>query len=502
MREGWSGVTERGARATGIESELDQVRVRCRKVDEYRAAGIEPYDGPVYSRDEAARLVAEFDTREGSAVRVAGRIRALRFHGKVAFADLWDESGRIQLLVGVDRVGEQAYHWWQTLDLGDIVMAQGKLVKTRRGEVSVEVENFRLLAKALRPLPDKWAGLREVELRYRYRYLDLLVNPDVRRTFVVRSQILQAIRDFLTARGYLEVETPILHPLAGGANARPFVTYHNALGMPLFLRVAPELYLKRLLVGGFEKVFEIGKNFRNEGIDTRHNPEFTSLEVYEAYGDAASMMRLTEEMVAFVARRTLGTEVISFQGQEIRLTPPWERMTMRQAVARVAGVPVEQLNTDEGLEELFSAHGLKSEKQGYGHRLVELFETLVEPHLVQPVFITEYPVEVSPLAKRMRDDPRFTDRFEPYVAGQEIGNGFSELNDPVDQRQRFEAQEEARRKGDEEAHRMDEDFIRALEYGMPPAGGLGIGIDRLVMLLTDSPSIRDVLLFPQLRPET
>ncbi|MBE3577289.1 MAG: lysine--tRNA ligase [Limnochordales bacterium] len=487
--------------AVRYSEENDQIRVRREKIEQYRQAGVEPYGGPFLPRERAATLVAEFSAREGTRVRVAGRLRALRSHGKLSFADLWDESGKIQLLVGEDRVGQAAYQLWQMLDLGDLIGAEGRLMKTRRGEVSVEVQEFRLLAKALRPLPDKWAGLKDVELRYRYRYLDLISNETSRRTFILRSQIVQAIRRFFIDRGYLEVETPVLHPIAGGANARPFTTYHNALEMPLYLRIAPELYLKRLLVGGFEKVFEIGKNFRNEGIDTRHNPEFTALEAYEAYGDARSMMELTEEMVATVARQVLGTETVVYQGREIVLTPPWPRVTMREALVRFGGVDPEDVQTEAGLVRAATARGLQLEKATYGEKLAELFEQLVEPWLIQPIFITEYPVEISPLAKRMPDDPRFTDRFEPYICGQEIGNGFSELNDPIDQRERFLAQAAARQAGDEEAHMMDEDFLRALEYGMPPAGGLGIGIDRLVMLLTDSPSIRDVLLFPQLRPD-
>lgn len=484
-----------------LGDENDQIKARREKVEQYRQSGIEPYDGPFGPRHRAGVLVSEFPAREGTLVRVAGRLRAVRIHGKVSFADLWDESGKVQLLVGQDRVGDAAYELWQTLDLGDLVGAEGRLIKTRRGEVSVEVQEFRLLAKALRPLPDKWAGLKDVELRYRYRYLDLISNETSRRTFILRSRILQAVRRFFTDRGYLEVETPMLHPVAGGANARPFTTYHNALEMPLYLRIAPELYLKRLLVGGLEKVFEIGKNFRNEGIDTRHNPEFTALEAYEAYGDARTMMGITEELVAGVAREVLGTETVTYQGREIRLTPPWPRITMREALVGFGGVSPADVQTEDGLTAAAAARGLQLEKTNYGEKLAELFELLVEPQLVQPVFITEYPVEISPLAKRMPEDPRFTDRFEPYICAQEIGNGFSELNDPIDQRNRFLAQVAARQAGDEEAHMMDEDFVRALEYGMPPAGGLGIGIDRLVMLLTDSASIRDVLLFPQLRPE-
>ncbi|MBE3583121.1 MAG: lysine--tRNA ligase [Limnochordaceae bacterium] len=484
-----------------LPDDNDQVQARITKLQRYQELGIPAYDGAYAGRDPVARLVEGFEQRQGQTVRVAGRVRALRGHGQLSFADLYDESGKIQLLIGADRVGEAAYALWQMVDLGDIVGAEGVLVKTRRGEISVEVQSFRLLSKAVRPLPDKWAGLRDVESRYRYRYLDLLTNPEVHHLFVLRSRILDAIRQFLSGRGYLEVETPILHPVAGGANARPFVTYHNALDMRLYLRVAPELYLKRLLVGGMEKVFEIGKDFRNEGIDTRHNPEFTALEAYEAYGDARTMMELTEEMVAYVARQVVGREEIVYQGQEIRLTPPWKRITMREALCEYAGLTAEQVEQPEALRAVAAAKGIKPRVNDYGHLLAELFEELVEPNLVQPTFVTEYPVEISPLAKRSEGDPRFTDRFEPYVNGWEIGNGFSELNDPLEQRRRFEQQLAARVEGDEEAHMMDEDFLRALEYGMPPAGGLGIGIDRLVMLLTDSSSIRDVLLFPHMRPK-
>lgn len=480
--------------------ENDQVRVRHEKLQQLRAEGVDPYVNIMRPTHHAQHIVDHFDEMEGQEVRVCGRLMLLRTQGKLTFADLQDESGRIQLFVRVNNLGEEAYEQFKRLDLGDILGVSGTVMKTRRGEVSVEVKAFTLLAKALRPLPEKWHGLKDVELRYRRRYLDLITNPKSRQVFEVRSRVIQTIRSFLVEKGYIEVETPTLHPIAGGAAARPFITYHNALDMNLYLRIAPELYLKRLLVGGFERVFEIGKNFRNEGISTRHNPEFTMLEAYEAYGDHETMMALTERMIAHVAETVLGSTQITFQGREIDLTPPWPRLPMLDAIEKYAGVSLHDVTDDETAREMARKHGLEiDDKATYGQIVTALFEERVEPHLIQPVFITQHPVEVSPLAKRNPKDPRFTDRFEPYINTWEVGNGFSELNDPIDQRARFEAQAALRAAGDEEAHMMDEEFLLALEYGMPPAGGLGIGIDRLVMLLTDSPSIRDVLLFPHMR---
>lgn len=481
-------------------TENDQVRVRREKLQQLRAEGTDPYLNNMRPTHHAQYIVDHFNEMEGQEVRVCGRLMLLRTQGKLTFADLQDESGRIQLFVRFNNLGEEAYEQFKRLDLGDIVGVCGTVMKTRRGEVSVEVTSFMLLAKALRPLPEKWHGLKDVEQRYRRRYLDLITNPKSRQVFEVRSRVIQTIRSFLVQKGYIEVETPMLHPIAGGAAARPFITHHNALDMNLYLRIAPELYLKRLLVGGFERVFEIGKNFRNEGISTRHNPEFTMLEAYEAYGDHETMMALTEEMIAHVAETVTGSMKVTFQGRELDLTPPWPRLPMLDAIEKYAGVSLHNVKDDEEARAIARQSGLEiDDKATYGQIVTELFEERVEPHLVQPVFITQHPVEVSPLAKRNPEDPRFTDRFEPYINTWEVGNGFAELNDPIDQRARFEAQVAMRAAGDDEAHMMDEDYLLALEYGMPPAGGLGIGIDRLVMILTDSPSIRDVLLFPHMR---
>ena len=415
---------------------------------------------------------------------------------------LMDSSGRIQLYFRIDVLGEEQYGLLEKVDLGDILGIRGKIFRTRRGEISVEVHNMKFLSKSLRPLPSQWYGLKDVDLRYRQRYVDLIVNPEVRRVFETRSRIIQCIREFLVERGFIEVETPTLHPIAGGASARPFITHHNVLDMDLYLRIAPELYLKRLLVGGFDKVFEIGKNFRNEGISTKHNPEFTSCEVYQAYGDAQDMMKLTEEIFAYIAQKVVGSYKIVFQGQEIDLTPPWPRLPMLEAIKRYCGVDLTGMN-DGQARQAAKEKGLTLEANAsYANVVEEFFDAFVEPKLIQPVFITDHPVEVSPLAKRKKDNPKLTDRFEPFIVTWEMANGFTELNDPIDQEYRFRQQMAQREAGDEEAHMMDEDFIRALEYGMPPAGGLGLGIDRMVMLFTDSPSIRDVLLFPHMRPRS
>lgn len=493
-----------GAAAHPEQSTLDindQIAVRMDKRRRLIDAGRSPYGGRFERTHAVDDLLRRFDELEGTKVRAAGRLRTIRRQGRVTFMDLQDAGERIQLFCRVNTLGEEAYERLDWLDIGDIVGVAGQVMRTRRGEQSIEVTDLELLAKALRPLPEKWHGLRDVELRYRQRYVDLIVNPHVRDVFIARSRAVAAIRRFLTERGFLEVETPMLHPIPGGANARPFVTHHNALDMDLYMRIAPELYLKRLLVGGFDKVFEIGKNFRNEGISTRHNPEFTSVEVYEAYADARDMMELTEHLFAYVAEQVTGSAVVTYQGMTVDLTPPWERLTMADAVRRYVGLDFDEATTDEQARSMAEGKGVAVEAgTPAGAVMAEVFEHLVEPNLIQPVFITDYPVEVSPLAKRKADAPHLTDRFEPYIMGSEVANAFSELNDPVDQRQRFEHQMKQRAAGDDEAHMMDEDFLRALEHGMPPAGGLGIGVDRLVMLLTDSPSIRDVLLFPHMRP--
>lgn len=484
----------------GEDEARELFKVRREKLAELRAQGIEPYGGRYERTHLAAELKNHFAGLDGSRVRLAGRLVARRGHGKATFADLMDGSGKIQLYFRLDGVGEQAYELFKKLDIGDIVGVEGTVFKTRMGEVTVDVASFTLLAKSLRALPEKWHGLKDVELRYRQRYLDLIANPAVREVFVTRTRILRAIRSFLNERGFLEVETPMMQPIAGGAAARPFITYHNALDMQLYLRIAPELYLKRLLVGGFEKVYEINRNFRNEGISTRHNPEFTMLELYQAYADYTDMMRLTEELLFHVVTTVLETPSVTYQGTEINFTPPWPRLTMLEAVRQRTGIDFAALDAQEARN---AVRGLGMEAEGHlswGEAVNLAFEEKVQPALVQPAFILDYPLDISPLAKKKPDDPRLTYRFELFINGWEIANAFSELNDPLDQYERFLAQSEKRRAGDEEAHAMDEDFITALEYGMPPAGGLGIGIDRLVMLLTDSPSIRDVILFPLMRP--
>lgn len=479
----------------------DQIAVRMDKRARLLAKGARPYGGRFRRTHTVEEILTDFAALEGTdGVRVAGRLRTIRRQGRVTFMDIQDEGRRMQLFCRANVMGDEAYERLRELDIGDIVGVTGQVMRTRRGERSIDVAQWELLSKALRPLPEKWHGLRDVELRYRQRYVDLIVNPEVRDVFIARSKAVTAMRHFLTDKGFLEVETPMLNPIPGGANARPFITHHNALDMDLYMRIAPELYLKRLLVGGFDKVFEIGKNFRNEGISTRHNPEFTAVEVYEAYADAADMMELTEQLFAFVAEEVTGSTVLTYRDTELDLTPPWERLTMEDAVRRHTGLDFASVTSDDAARRLAATKGVEvDEGTPRGAVLAVVFEALVEQHLIQPVFIIDHPVEVSPLAKRKETDPRFTDRFEPFMMGWEVANGFSELNDPVDQRERFEAQAAQREAGDLEAHMMDEDFLRALEHGMPPAAGLGIGIDRMVMLLTDAPSIRDVLLFPHMR---
>ncbi|HTK87029.1 MAG TPA: lysine--tRNA ligase [Nitrospiraceae bacterium] len=492
-----------------MEELNDQRLQRIKKLDTLRALGIQPHGSRFEIKDRADQLVrlhAEKtkDTLEHEKVHctLAGRIVGLRRFGKAAFAVLQDGSDRIQVYLKKDLLGEQAYKVSEELDLGDWIGVHGFLFRTKTNELTVEVHQLTFLSKALRPLPEKWHGLTDVETRYRQRYVDLIANPDVHHIFVTRSRIIAAIRAFLIEKGFLEVETPMMHPIPGGATARPFVTHHNALATDLYLRVAPELYLKRLIVGGFPRVFEINRNFRNEGISTIHNPEFTMLEFYQAYADYNDLISLTEELLSRLAQQILGTTTFDYQGQEIRFERPWRRWSYMQAVLEVNHLgPVVLKDRDAALN---AARQLKvdvDEKATHAAILTAIFEETVEPQLIQPTFITDFPTEISPLAKRKESDPALTDRFELYIAGREIANAFSELNDPLDQRQRFEAQVAQREAGDEEAHYLDEDFLRALEYGMPPTAGEGIGIDRLIMLLTNQASIRDVILFPQLRPE-
>ncbi len=433
---------------------------------------------------------------------LAGRIIAARQFGKASFFHLQDRKGKIQAYIKEDQVGQETYAIFKKLDIGDFVGISGRIFRTKTGELTIAVETLRLLTKSVRPLPEKFHKLRDVETRYRQRYVDLLVNQEVRDIFIKRAQIIQAIRSFLNEREFLEVETPMMQPIPGGATARPFKTFHNALDMELFLRVAPELYLKRLVVGGMERVYEINRNFRNEGISTQHNPEFTMLELYMSYVTYRDLLELTEEMICYVCKKVLGRTQLTYQEQEIDLVRPWQRITLKDAIVRHGGVDAAVLeNREEALDRAASLGCHVTQKMGLGKVMTQMLDHLVEPHLIQPTFVTHFPTEVSPLSRRDDKDPTVSERFELYVGGREIVNGFSELNDPFDQRERFRLQVQQREAGDEEAHLMDEDYLRALEYGMPPAGGLGLGVDRLVMILVDVPSVRDVILFPHLRPE-
>lgn len=479
---------------------------RRQKAEALRALGREPWGG-AYPRTHTLEAVAQDFASVGSdpsseTVRVAGRLASIRVQGKAGFAHLAGPNGRLQIYFKQDKLGPEIYQGVvKRLDLGDIIGVEGPVFRTRSGEITVEVRALELLAKALLPPPDKWSGLQDTEIRYRQRYLDLMANAESRAVFVKRSQALASLRRFLQERGFMEVETPMLQIQAGGAAARPFKTHHNALGMDMVLRIAPELFLKRLLVGGFEKVFEVNRNFRNEGLSPRHNPEFTMLEVYEAYADGEAMIRLTEELVMSLAQAVCASTAIHYQGQALNLSAPFRRISMRQAVVELGGVPDPEALDDAALARLLPHLSPEARRAlTPGKRLEALFGERVEPKLFQPTFITDYPIEISPLAKRKPGRPDLADRFELFIAGREIANGFSELNDPLDQYARFAEQLKAREAGDEEAHGMDEDFVTALLHGMPPAGGMGLGVDRLVMLLTDTASIRDVILFPHMRP--
>jgi len=479
------------------------MRQREEKLQALDAQGMNPFHVTQYRRTHHAKeILDDYAAMEGQTVKVAGRVMSRRGQGKVTFIHLQDASGQIQAFFRFDDVGQEAYERLKLVDVGDILGVEGYIFKTRTEEISVHVAKFEVLSKALRPLPEKWHGLKDVETRFRQRYVDLIVNPEVRETFAMRSRMVKAIRTLLDSRGFLEVETPMMQAIPGGAAARPFITHHNALNIDLYLRVAPELYLKRLIVGGLEQVYEINRNFRNEGIDPRHNPEFTMLEVYEAYANYEDMMRLSEEIFTAAAMATRGTLQLMYQGIEIDLTPPWQRISMFDALREFGGVDTSKLMDFESAKELCRAMGIHVDARATLSTLVNnLFEEFVEDKLIQPTFLTDYPTAISPLAKRRRDDPEMTERFEIFIGGRELGNAFSELNDPIDQRLRFEEQVRIKAAGDEEAHPMDDDYVRALEYGMPPTGGLGVGIDRLVMLLTDAANIRDVILFPQMRPE-
>ena len=474
--------------------------VRRQKLRRWRDLGVDPY-GARFERTHLSGQVRDgFAALEGQHVAVAGRITALRRQGRAAFADVLDAGGRLQLFLREGTLGAEAFTHCLELDLGDIVGAEGTVMRTRAGEVSVQPSSVRLLAKALRPLPDKWHGLRDRDLRYRQRYLDLIANPEVRERFVGRSRLVTAVRGFLDQRGFLEVETPVLQPLAGGTTARPFRTYHNALDMELYLRIALELHLKRLIVGGLDRVYEIGRVFRNEGLSTRHNPEFTMLELYQAYADYEDMMHLTEELVAAAAQAVRGSTLLQWRGAEIELRPPWRRLSMVQAL-QARGLDVLGADSDAAARTMAGDAGVAVAPAATRGQVVDaLVEALILPELVQPTFLLDHPVEISPLAKAKTDDPRLTYRFEAIIGGLEVANAFSELNDPDEQRARFLAQAAERDRGNDEAHVMDEDFLRALEHGMPPTGGLGIGVDRLAMLVLGAESVRDVILFPHMRP--
>ncbi|MFB4165022.1 lysine--tRNA ligase [Alteribacillus sp. JSM 102045] len=488
----------------------DQIAVRREKLQSLQEEGKDPFGQRFDRSHTAAAMMEEFDEfskeelqEKEAEVSIAGRVMTKRGKGKAGFAHIQDLTGKIQIYVRKDQVGEEAYELFQSTDIGDFVGLKGFAFKTKVGELSVKASAFELLSKSLRPLPDKFHGLKDVEQRYRQRYLDLIVNPEVRDTFVVRSKILQSMRRYLDEQGYLEVETPMLHSIPGGASARPFITHHNALDMELYIRIAIELHLKRLIVGGMEKVYEIGRVFRNEGISTRHNPEFTMMELYEAYSDYKDIMVLTENLIAHIAQEVLGATTISYGEHEVDLKPEWRRVHMVDAIKEETGIDFWQDMSDEEARSLAKEHQVPlKENMTFGHVVNEFFEHFVEEKLIQPTFVYGHPVAISPLAKKNAEDPRFTDRFELFIVGREHANAFTELNDPIDQRQRFEAQVQEREQGDDEAHMMDTDYLEAMEYGLPPTGGLGIGIDRLVMLLTNSASIRDVLLFPQMRKQS
>jgi lysyl-tRNA synthetase class 2 len=490
-----------------IQELNELLQIRRNKLDELRELGVDPF-GSKYDRTHyAADILRDYNEKSTEEldeadieVSVAGRIMQKRGMGKASFTHIQDITGKIQVYIRQDHIDELLYTAFTILDIGDIIGIRGKVFKTKTGETSIKASSIVILTKSLYPLPDKFHGLKDVEIRYRQRYVDLIVNPEVQQTFITRSRIIQSMRRYLDNLGYLEVETPTLHAIPGGASARPFVTHHNALDMELYMRIAIELHLKRLIVGGMEKVYEIGRVYRNEGISTRHNPEFTMIELYEAYADYLDIMKLTEELIAHIAQEVHGSMKIMYGDQEIDLTPKWRRVSMVAAINEVVGVDFSVDMSDEEAHRLAREYKVPVEpSMTFGHIVNQFFEELVEHTLIQPTFVYGHPVAISPLAKKNADDPRFTDRFELFIVAREHANAFTELNDPIDQRERFEAQLQEREQGNDEAHMMDDDFIRALEYGMPPTGGLGIGIDRLVMLLTNSPSIRDVLLFPLMR---
>ena len=483
--------------------ELSEVlQVRRDKLANLQEMGRDPFKESRYDRTHYSVQVKEgFEALEGETVKIAGRMMSKRIQGKAGFIDIQDAEGRIQSYVRKDRLGDEEYTIFKTYDIGDIVGIEGEVFITKRGEISVKADKVTLLSKSLQILPEKYHGLKDQELRYRQRYVDLIVNPEVKDAFITRTKALKALRSYLDERGFLEVETPILNTIAGGANARPFITHHNTLHIPMYLRIANELYLKRLIVGGFDKVYEMGRMFRNEGMDMKHNPEYTAIELYQAYADFTDMMEIAENLIAHMAEVATGSTKVVYQGREIDFKPPWKRMTMIECVKEYSGVDFNEINTDEEAIAIAKEKGIEV-KPGMrrGEIIAEFFEEFGEDKLVQPTFITHHPVEISPLSKRNNEDPRLTDRFEAFANGWELANAFSELNDPIDQKGRFMDQLRKKELGDDEACDMDEDFLNALEVGLPPTGGLGIGIDRVIMLLTDSTSIRDVLLFPTMKP--
>lgn len=480
------------------------MQIRRDKLKELQEAGKDPYEITKFNRtNTAGEIKQNYEEFEQKDVTVAGRIIAKRIMGKASFCTIQDSDEKIQSYVSINDLGEEAYKAFKTWDIGDIIGITGFVFKTRTEEISIHAKEVTLLSKSLRPLPEKFHGLRDTDLRYRQRYVDLIMNPEVKKTFEIRSKIITEIRNILDQKGYLEVETPMLNTISGGATAKPFVTHHNALNIDMYLRIATELNLKRLIVGGYDKVYEIGRIFRNEGMDVRHNPEFTSIELYEAYSDYNDMMNIVEELFSKVSMKVLGTTKVNYQGQDIDLAPGWKRITMIDSIKEVTGIDFNEINTDEEAVALAKERGIEipdKTKETRGDVISLFFDEYVEKTLLQPTFIYDYPIEISPLAKKKKEDPRLTERFEAFIGGREYGNAFSELNDPIDQYERFKKQVEAREAGDEEAGMMDEDFIQALEIGLPPTGGLGIGIDRMIMLLTDSASIRDVLLFPTMKP--
>ena len=488
------------------EVELDMnhlMKVRKEKLDNLIAEGKNPFEITKFNRTHTSEDIEKhYDELEGKDVTVAGRIMSKRIMGKASFCHIQDATGKIQSYVSINDLGEESYKQFKEDDIGDIIGITGFVFKTKTGEISIHAKELVLLTKSLRPLPEKFHGLKDTDLRYRQRYVDLIVNPEVKQTFEKRIKIIKEMRRILDEKGYMEVETPILQTIAGGATAKPFITHHNSLDIDMYLRVAPELYLKRLIVGGFDKVYEIGRNFRNEGMDIKHNPEFTNMELYAAYENMEDMMAITEELISTIAKNVLGTTKLTYQGVEIDLTPAWRRVTMIDIVKEKTGVDFNEIETDEQAQEAARKAGIEIDpiKTTRGDILAQFFDEKVEETLIQPTIVYNYPIENSPLAKKVPEDPRMTQRFELFIGGREYANAFSELNDPIDQYERFLAQVKAREAGDEEANMMDTDFVNALEYGLPPTGGLGIGLDRLIMLLTDEASIRDILLFPTMKP--